>query len=235
MAVINQQESSHHVNKAVQAVRQILSPEDLGRLFWLSGSTCAGKTTVSSAVSERLNWGVYHCDKWRDNQRQRADPNKHPNWYSYSHLTGDSLWLQPVEQHLLQQARAFDEQIELIAEDLSATLKTTTGPLIYDGFISPRILTQLLPGAAHAFYLVAAEPFQRHYYEQRPWIKDVLSKTTDPSRAWQNWMTRDVEAARSLERMLSHTNLEWALVDGSNSVEQAVDRICSHFRTSAAI
>lgn len=230
VAAIDQRENPRHISEAVEAVRRILSPEDLGRLFWLSGSTCAGKTTVSSAVAERLTWGVYHCDEWEDNHRVRADSGRHPNWFSYSRLTGDPLWLQPLDQHLAHQARAFDEQIELIAEDLSAALKSKSGPLIYDGFVSPHILVSLLPRPTRAFYLIAADQFQVQHYEQRPWIKDVLAKTSDPAKAWQNWMARDAASARSLERALSSTNLAWALVDGSISVGETADRICDHFR-----
>ena len=95
--------------------------------------------------------------------------------------------------------------------------------------MSPEILTSILPTKSHAFYLVASEEFQRHYYDQRPWIKDVLSKTSDPAQAWQNWMTRDAAGARILETTPGQFGLEWTIVDGMVSLEDTVMRVCEHF------
>lgn len=235
MPAIDRVDKHHQASQRAAAIREILSPQDLGRLFWVGGSTCAGKTTVSTEVAKQLGWSVYHCDDHEENQRERADLARHPNWYSYSHITGDELWLQPVEQHRAIQDLACDEQLELIAEDLANALRDKTGPLIYDGYVSPLILAQLLPTESHAYFLVATEKFQREHYEQRPWIKRVLAKTSDPVRAWQNWMERDSSGARSLEKALRDGCLPWELVDGSVGLEETVGRICLRFRYGKAV
>jgi hypothetical protein len=223
------------INAAVKFARQILSTDDLNRLYWLSGSTCAGKTTISTSVATRLQWNVYHCDNWETQHRERADAQRHPSWAKYSKLTGDPLWLQPVEQHLELENLAASEQFELIAEDLATALKQDPRPLIYDGFVSPKILVSLIPTKTHAYYLVSSEQFQRHHYQQRPWIHDVLSRTSDPSRAWNNWMTRDIAGARSLESVLQQMDLPWMTVDGSENVAQTVNRVCNSFLSEAAV
>lgn len=214
---------------ACQIARQHLSPEEFGRLFWLSGSTCAGKTTVSSAVAERLNFNVYHCDEHEQAQGQRADPARHPNWLSYSRLTGDALWLRPVEQQVADQERASYEQFELIVEDLAKMLNEDRRPLIYDGYVSPSILAPLLPSGAHAFYLVCSDSFQREYYQRRPWIKDVLAKTSAPEIAWENWMLRDSLGASALEAELGERDMDWLQVDGSVSLEETVNLVATRF------
>lgn len=71
MLTVNKVDVQHETHRRAEAIRAILTPEDLGRLFWLSGSTCAGKTTVSSEAAERLGWNVYHCD-----DPKRYDPKK---------------------------------------------------------------------------------------------------------------------------------------------------------------
>lgn len=218
----------------VEFARKTLTSEGLGRLFWLSGSTCSGKTTISSAIAERLNWNVYHCDELEASHRERADQTRHPNWAKYSAMTGDSLWLQPVDQHLALESRAALDQFELIIDDLTALLKADSRLVLYDGFVAPEILAHLIPAKMHAFYLVATELFQRTKYAERDWIQEVLSKTSDPKRAWANWMARDVAGARSLERTLSELHLPWMLVDGKRPVEESINLICNHFTDSAA-
>lgn len=222
-------DSDRRYELAAHIAQQILTSEDLARLFWISGSTCAGKTSISSAVAERLNFSVYHCDEHEHAQGHRADSSRHPNWFSYARLTGDALWLQPVEQHLACEERACVEQFELIVEDLAKCLKADSRPLIYDGYVSPYILAPLLPRNSHAFYLVASDAFQRSFYKQRPWIKDVLAKTSDPELAWENWMLRDSMGARALESKLRETHLDWILVDGTLPLHETINRVAAHF------
>ncbi len=203
--------------------------KNLNRIYWLSGSPCAGKTTISSIIAERNDWNVYHCDARWDNHRERANTEKHPHWHAYSRLNGDELWLMPVEQHVAEAERAYDEEFELLLEDLEAILLDNDRPVIFDGYVSPRNLIRVLPSAAHAFYLVAADSFQRKYYEQRPWIHEVLKKTSDVEKAWANWMSRDAISARMLESELKQQKIPWLLVDGSITLGETTARIAAQF------
>ncbi len=47
------------LQRAIRHARTVLSPEDLDRLYWLSGSTCAGKSTISTEIANTLQWAVY--------------------------------------------------------------------------------------------------------------------------------------------------------------------------------
>ena len=114
-----------------------LSKQDLQRIFWLSGSTCAGKTTVASAIAETQNWNVYHCDDWEHAQKINANAKHQPHWYAYSQLTGDELWLRPVDQHVSEALVAYDEQFALILADLATLLQKDRRPLLYDGYVAP--------------------------------------------------------------------------------------------------
>jgi hypothetical protein len=208
----------------------MLSKNDHKRLYWLSGSTCAGKTEISSALAKRFDWNVYHCDEWEEKQREHADPDRHPNWYSYSHLTGDKLWLMPVERHITFAESAYDDQFELILEDLAKLLRADGRPLLYDGYGSPRNIAPLIPSKKHVFYLISTEPFQRQYYEQRPWIHEVLGKTSNTEEAWKNWMMRDSLSAKILQKEIQEHQMPWLLVDGSITLGETIERVACHFQ-----
>jgi hypothetical protein len=221
--------------RAIRHARSVLSLEDLARLYWLSGSTCAGKSSTSSEVAGALKWAVYHVDDWERDQGKRADPKLHRNWFRYSRMTGDELWLQAVGEHLVIQSLSATEQFEMVVDDLALWLARSEKALIYDGFVSPAITRELIPDSHHAFYLVASEEFQREHYRRRPWIKEVLAKTTDPDKAWENWMARDAASARALEETLKTTSLSWMLVDGAKSLEQTVNLVLRHFAKVGAV
>jgi len=125
--------------------------------------------------------------------------------------------------------RAYEEEFELALEDLTELFQRERRPIVFDGFVPPKKLRQLLPSISHAFYLVAEEQFQRRYYAQRPWIHEVLEKTSNPEKAWANWMERDAIGARALEANLADVDIPWMLVDGSVTLEATVARIASHF------
>ena len=33
-------------------------------IYWLGGSTCAGKSTISNVFSEKYGFTIYHCDDY---------------------------------------------------------------------------------------------------------------------------------------------------------------------------
>lgn len=208
---------------------QIFSKKELAQMYWINGSVCAGKTTVSEEISKIMNWNIYHCDAWLDKHRNKASPKKHPNFYKISRITGDELWLRPLEEQIATEDISADEEFELALEDLKKILKEDSRPLLFDGFVTPKKLLPLLPSKNHAFYLIATEEFQLHHYSQRPWIDEVLAKTSNKQLAWHNWMQRDLAAARSLEKQVKKTSTPWLSVDGSISLQETIDHIIKHF------
>ncbi len=36
----------------------------MSSVYWLGGSTCAGKTTIANILSENYGFTVYHCDEY---------------------------------------------------------------------------------------------------------------------------------------------------------------------------
>ncbi|MCB9156204.1 MAG: hypothetical protein H6645_03700 [Caldilineaceae bacterium] len=202
----------------------------LRRVYWLGGSPCAGKSTVSEMIAEQLGWQVYHCDDWDEVHRARADVVKHPTFHAVTKLRGDALWLRPVEEQLATEIRFHGEQLALVLEDLPQILATDERPLLVEGSAPlPHLLTPLLPNRHHAFWLIPTETFQRYYYAQRPWVPGQLATTSNPAQAFENWMQRDAAFARWLEGQVAHDNLEWWQVDGTISIEETAELVTKHF------
>lgn len=207
----------------------IFTKKELSRLYWLVGSVCGGKTTISTPIAERLNWNVYHCDKYFNENRKKASPKKHPTFYKISQITGDELWLRPLDEQILMQIAFEDEEFIIALEELSKMLKEDDRSLIFDGHVSPKTLPPFLYDKNHAFYLVATEKFQIGKYSQRPEILDVLNKTSNKKLAWYNWMQRDMATARSIKEQAKQKGLSCLSVDGSLSIEETYNKIIKQF------
>jgi hypothetical protein len=203
--------------------------KDLNRVFWLSGSPCAGKTTVSGALAERFGWNVYHVDEHWDSHKERACPDKQPNYFSITRVTGDKLWLRPLEEQIRTEPLFVEEAFPLILEDIKELLRSDKRALIVDASVVPTSIVPLLPATNHIFYLIPEEKFQRHHYALRPSIKPTLAKTTDPELAFSNWMARDAAYAQWLEREVRKHELACLVVDGAVSLEDTIGMVATHY------
>jgi hypothetical protein len=206
-----------------------ITHKDLQRVFWLSGTPCGGKTTVSNAIAEKLNWNVYHLDEHWDAHKQRACPVKHPTYHAITRLTGDPLWLRPIQEQIRSELSFVAESFPLILEDVKAQLDSDHRNLIVDASVIPSCIEPFLPDSSHIYYLIPREDFQRHHYSLRPLIKPTLAKTTDPELAFSNWMTRDATYARWLETQVDLSGYYRQQVDGSLSIDQTIQRVLQHF------
>ncbi len=203
---------------------------DLERIFWLAGSPCAGKTTLSQIIADHFKWTIYHCDEWFDRHRQRSTPEYQPTLYHVSRLQGDDLWLRPVAKQIRTEIDFCVEEFDFVLHDLAELQKQSDTPILFEGTPAvPHVLKPLLPGHYHALWLVPTEHFQRHYYAQRPWIHGYLNQTSAPERAFDNWMARDAGFARWLEHEVAAHHLAWINVDGSLTIEQTAALIIEHF------
>ena len=55
--------------------------------------------------------------------------------------------------------------------------------------------------------------FRRTHYARRPWIHEILERTSQPEQAFENWMQRDADFARWLEAQVAAQELAWLSVD----------------------
>ena len=196
----------------------------------MSGSPCGGKTTISDILAKRFDWNVYHVDEQWDSHKERATPEQHPTYYSITQVTGDDLWLRPLEEQIRTEPVFISEALPLICEDVEQILKQDQRPLIVDASVVPSSIESRLPSRNHIFYLIPSEQFQRIQYTKRSFITSVLSKTTDPELAWSNWMARDAAYARWLNEQVVMYSLPHLVVDGNLSLESTTDMIANHYR-----
>jgi hypothetical protein len=199
------------------------------RVYWLSGSPCGGKTTVSNVLAKRYDWNVYHVDEHWDNHKERATAENHPTYIAITRVTGDELWLRPLDEQIRTEPIFVKEAFPLILEDIEQLLAKDTRPLIVDASVVPSSVQSILPSKNHIFYLIPSEHFQREQYALRPSIKHTLAKTSDVELAWSNWMARDAAYARWLEVQVKAADLDYLKVSGAMSLTDTVNMIADHY------
>lgn len=200
---------------------------------WLGGSPCVGKTTLANRLAKRLDWRVYHEDEHNKDHAARATLEHQPVLYRLSRLRGDALWLRPAEEQIRAEIEYSRQTFDLVLEDVTRLAAESDQPLIVEGCSThPNLIASLLPDKRHAFWLIPTEAFQLQHYSQRPWVKRVLDTTSDPGRAWSNWMARDAAFACWLAQDVQRHAMPWRLVDGSLTLDDMEALLVSHFTRS---
>lgn len=207
----------------------MFNKQELSRIFWILGSVCAGKTTISSRIAREFNWNVYHLDEWRDIHKYNVDSKKFPNFYKESRLFGDSLWLRPVKEQIKTDEASGIDEFKMALKDIKEELKNDTRPLIFDGYAKPKIIEPYLLNKNQVFYLIAQRDFILKYYSRRPWVKDELAKTSDEKLAFENWMNRDIHSSKNLLKEVKKDKQPYLVVDGSINISETVQKIKSCF------
>ena len=66
-------------------------------IYWLAGSPCAGKSTISHLLGEQFGLQVYSVDEQFERHSQTFTPQQQPVLYRWTHTSWNDLWAQPIE------------------------------------------------------------------------------------------------------------------------------------------
>jgi len=191
------------------------------RVLWLGGSTCAGKTTVARLLAAEHGLHLYACDDAFEEHRRRARPERHPGFCRLMDLSGPELCALPVERQVEGLTGFYQDQMEMIVEDLLRI--PGSGPVLAEGSgLLPELVAPLLSDPGKALWMIATPEFRRRRYPQRgPWV------SATPADVFRRWMERDdILAARRSERA-SALGLAVLSVDGSLSIAETAGAVAS--------
>jgi 2-phosphoglycerate kinase len=208
------------------------SNHSLDHVYWLGGSPCAGKSSISKILAAHFDLSLYQVDDALEDQMQRLDPTLHPVLTDWLAATWNERWMKPVAELVQEAIAAYSEHFTLILQDILAL--PDHKPLLVEGTaLLPRLVASVARNRNHMIWLVPTDDFQRTHYAGRDWIQHVLAECDDPEAAFVNWMERDSLFARWITAEASALGLALLEVDGTQSVEDNASEVASHFQLSA--
>jgi adenylate kinase family enzyme len=201
------------------------------QIYWLGGSPCAGKTTISHIIAQEFGWQTYHIDREVESYLARADSQKQPHLSAYKEMGLKRFLLQAAQVQLDMVLGMSQEQYQFILEDLAKFEEGTT-ILVEGANLHPQDVASVLPSTSHALWLVPTEEFQLEVYPKRgTWVQDVLRNFEDDTRVdvFEQWMERDAMMARWMEKAASDLGIRVITVDGSASLLDNAETVMKHF------
>lgn len=203
------------------------------QVFWLGGSTCAGKTSVARRLAATHGLRLYSCDDTFEDHRRRARPDRHPGFCRIMDLTGLELWSRPADRQVEDLLAFYKDGFELILEDLRA-LAPGPAVLVEGTGLLPDALHPLLAEPHRALYLISTPTFRRRRYPERgAWVREELAGTGDPEETFARWMARDDALARLRAAQANALGLTVLEVDGTRTVEETAAQVARCFGLTA--
>ncbi len=206
---------------------ELAKRQDFAHVFWIGGSPCSGKSFIARMLAAKYGLQLYQTDSL---EARPVSPEHQPVMHYLSSLSGDELWLRPVPLQVSTALEYCREEFGLALEDLRA-IPSSPGIIIEGTALLPHCVVPLLTRPRQAIWLVPTAEFQRKFYPLRgEWPQAVVSGTSDPAQAFENWMERDVRYGRIVARIARE--LDQAVIDVSEeqTLAENAQRVEDYFQ-----
>ena len=202
---------------------------ELNHIYWMGGSPCGGKSSVSKIIAEQFGLKLYSIDEELRRLMKHISPKNQPALSLWESQSWEQRWMQPVDQLLKFVIQAYDEEFQLCIEEIKA-IPPSQPTLVEGNPLRPQLVAPLLNKQYHALWLIAKEDDLRHYYRQREWIRDILKETSHPEKAFDHWMERDIAFAKLVREDCKTHHLQYMNSNRQLSIEAKAHQVAIHFQ-----
>lgn len=206
----------------------------LSNVFWLGGSPCSGKSSISEILSDRFDLDVYHVDEVFETHQQDLNPAQQPTLTKWLASSCNERWMQPLDRLVEDAIACYREHFALIVDDIAARPSGKT-LLVEGAALLPREVANTLRQRSHAIWIIPTASFQREHYSRREWARRIIEQCDDPEVAFQNWMERDIRFAEWIEAEVSTLDLQLLRIDGSRTIAENAEEVAGHFQFVADV
>jgi 2-phosphoglycerate kinase len=205
-------------------------PEDgLKRVFWLGGSPCSGKSSISEVLARRFDLDIYHVDEAFETHRQRFSPGQQPALSKWLNSSWNDRWMQPLDSLVEEVIDCYREHFAFIVDEIGERLGEK--PLLVEGTaLLPREVANRLRQNSHAIWVIPTASFQREHYSKREWARTIVEQCDAPEVAFGNWMERDIRFAEWIEAETETLGLPLLKIDGSRTIAESAEEVARCFR-----
>ena len=221
---------------------------DFENVFWLGGSPCAGKSSVSEILAGRFGLHVYHVDEAFEAHVRRLDPALHPALTKWRASSWNQRWMRPTETLVQDVIACYQEHFTLILEDILSLPKNKT-TLVEGTALLPSRVAGVLADRSRAIWVIptaaslvrpsklgVASLTGQHY--PRPALmrhRPARPGCSLARPAGGDSKERDAEFARWVTAEVGKLGLGLLRVDGRRTLEETALTVASYFRLSTDV
>lgn len=197
-------------------------------VYWLGGSTCAGKTTIANYLSENYGFMVYHCDEYLGKHIEKSNAEEHPNLFKLTTLKWEDIINMPEDEYLAWVMDTFSEEFHMILEDLDTQISDK--PVLVEGInLLPKLLKDIIKEGNHAIWLVADETFYSLHQMQRKELYDRINECKNPEQALHNYINFDLAFGKYIKKEAQKHDLKVMVIENNNDISKNIEIVSKHF------
>ncbi len=165
------------------------------RVYWIVGGACAGKSTISRAISARYGIPLYDVDAHVfDDYPNRCIWERHPAIKTWFTAPDPFAWLLglPEDEFIEFNRAANAEYLDLLADDL-AGMAPNQAMVIDGGVTNPGLLAEVMR-VEQIVCVATTEAMSVQAWEEsadRRFMKEMVYQLPEPEEAWNKFLRFD--------------------------------------------
>lgn len=189
------------------------------KVYWIGGSPCCGKSTISEMLVSEFGFEMYRCDDHLDRYTEIGIENGVEIMKKFKCMNLDETWLRDVKEQVEDEVEFYREVLKIIVGDLEKNYKGKS-VLVEGAVILPEFIKNNGIDNSNYICMVPTKEFQIDKYSKREWVKYYLQGCSDTKKAFENWMERDVMYAKIVKRDADNYGMNVIVVDDSKSIDE---------------
>jgi hypothetical protein len=207
----------------------MIDKRTLRHVLWIGGSVCSGKSSAAVTLAERFGSRPFHFDQAERSHFERSGPDRQPNMAAWTAMSMDERWVLRSPEDMAQQIIVAwrEERFPMVVGDLLAM--AGRGSIVAEGAgLFPACVAPLLSETRAGIWLIATPDCIRHVRRVRG--EDVSRLTSNPQRAFDNLVARDVLMADYIRRQAEALGLAIVGVD-VEALARVPELVATHFES----
>jgi len=188
------------------------------KIYWIGGSPCCGKSTISEMLVKAFGFEMYKCDDHLDRYTEVGIENGVEIMKKVKSMNLDETWFRDVDELVADEFEFYRAVFKIIVADLEKNYKGKS-VLVEGAAILPEFIKNNSIDHSNYICMVPTKEFQVDKYSKREWVKYYLQHCSDSKKAFENWMERDARYAQIVKNHADNYGMNVIVVNGSKSIE----------------
>lgn len=197
-------------------------------IYWIGGSPCSGKSSITEKLAKRYGFHYYKFDDNLERFLKIAADNGKNVCKRLKNYSIDETFLRDIEEQVNDEFLFYEEVFDILLDDLSK-INNDNGIIVEGAGLLPNNIMKHGIDQSKYIVIVPTRDFQLQKYAEREWVSHYLADSTEPNKAYDNWMARDIEFAKIVNQQAIDYGMKVIVVDGKVSIDENYKIVESHF------
>ena len=194
----------------------------------MGGSPCSGKSTVAEALSAKYGLHYFKVDDHLDRYMKLAAQDGKRICAQATAMSPEEIWMREPAVQCEEELLIYEEIFEYVLADLKQ-IDCEKGIITEGAAYLPKLAKQLGVPFHRYLSVTPAKEFQLFHYSKREWVPYVLEGCSDPAKAFENWMNRDIQFAQAVQQQCKELGYASMVNDGERTIEEMIEWVAGHF------